>query len=463
MIMLDLVLNLSGWIIGFISFCIALQEHHAKKKIEKAVEDLKRTGFSNGLKKTLSMILPQIRELRMNEVAQSISQKFLLEYLRATNVEDENILTDVWEKVAFETGNMIQTKVQEQVPSIPKGLAECVTFMFLSHYSKTRAQEYLMTIAKRDKSLQERLGRYYLALSRSPNDCSDLMNLYNACSEEETEAVLISLKGEELTRVAELFASEKWSKRTVERLREYVRVRQMSYNSLASKVLETNPIPRLHILFKNEGIETETEEEEERTRAVRGALLALRRKGKADLIAPLTSVYFMKDPAVVNELLSALPTGEESNYLVFTGAIDPLTVTIKTSDRLEGKPAELYDRLLRFRDYKEFYESIMLKLGVRPSEIIETADLSFLVEPITRELFDALRRRSKTVMDELSRFSGRRISLLTDLRDLDQDDVGYLGTLIAEHCALSQSASRELAVKIVNESKELYDAIYGSV
>ena len=459
----NLFLAVSGWIFGIVSLCVALVEHFQKKQAQETLDQLKKTGFSDTLKRTLSLILPTMPELNFDNAIRHVSHKYLVTYLRATSMEDQAALVDVWEKIGVEIGTLIQKQAQQHRPRIQRGMAECIAFMFLSHYSKNRGQEYFRKISMQNEDLGLEIARYYLALSKMPRNLSQLLKEHGECSGDDVQGAVASLRGEEYKRVAELFASEKWNRRMMERLREFVRARQMSYNSLANKVLETNPLPKLFLIFKNEGAEPESEEEEtDRPRPVKGALVELRKKGKADLIAPMTSVYFVRDDAALNELLSRLPEGEENNYLVFAGAVDPLTVQIKTSDRLDGQPAQLYDRLVRFRDYKEFCESILLRLGVKPSEIIETADLSFLADTKDVKLSDMLRRHSKMIVDKLGEFRGKKTLALTELRELDEDDIGYFGSLLAENCGLSQSAGRDLAEKIVEESRELYSAMYES-
>ena len=457
----NLFLALSGWIFGLVALYIALVEYFGKKQAQETLDQLKKTGFSDTLKRTLSLILPQMPEINLEKAAQLVSQKYLVAYLRATSIEDQTVLSGIWEKIGVQIGAIIEKQAEQGQHELPDGLAECVTFMFLSHNSKSRGQEYFRKLSMKNEDLGLHVARYYLAIGRDPRTLSELIDQCKNYSEDDAQVAVTSLRGEEYKKIAELFASDKWNKRMMERLREFVRARQMSYNSLASKVLETNPIPKLFLIFKNEGAEPESEEEETgKHRPVKGALLELRNKGKADLIAPMTSVYFVRDEAGLAELMNKLPEGEENNYLVFASAVDPLTVQIKTSDRLDGQPAQLYERLVRFRDYQEFCESILLRLGVKPSEIIETADLSFLADSKDVKLSDMLRLHSKMIMDKLANFSGRKSLALTELRELDKDDIGFFGSLLADNCGLSQSAGRDLAEKIVNESRELYSAMY---
>jgi hypothetical protein len=458
---LSLFLALSGWIFGVISLYIAFVEHFKKNYAEQMLDKLKKAGFSDTLKRTIALIFPQMPELNFDSAIEVISQKYLVTYLRATSMEDPTALIDAWEQIGVQLGAMIQKQTQQHQQRVPDGLAQCISFMFLSHYSKNRGQEYFKNLSRQNEELSEKIARCYLALSKNPSTFPQLVDEYDKCSSNEVQGVIAMLTGEDYKRIAQLFASDKWSRRMMERLREFVRTRQMSYNSLASKVLQTNPLPKLFLIFKNEGSEPESEEEETgKHRPVKAALVGLRNKGNADLIAPMTSVYFIRDESALIELMTMLPEGEENNYLVFASAVDPLSVQIKTSDRLDGQPAQLYERLVKFRDYKEFYESILFRLGIKPSEIIETADLSFLADLKDVQLSDNLRRHSKLIIDKLGEYRGKRVLVLTDLREFDEDDIGFFGSLLAENCLLSQSAGRDLAERIVDESRELHSAMY---
>ena len=116
--------------------------------------------------------------------------------------------------------------------------------------------------------------------------------------------------------------------------------------------------------------------------------------------------------------------------------------------------------LQKFRDVKNIYETIILRLGLKPSDIIETADIGFLVESKTDKLSIDLRKNSNKILQELSDYSNKKFLTLTDLRNLDEDDIGYLGYLIAKNCNLRQSEGREISNQICNEAKELYKAVY---
>lgn len=455
--MIDL-LGISGWIIGIISLIYALYEHYDKKRIERTVEDQKKSGFLDNLRKTISVFLPNFPEFGVNDAINHVGKKYILDYLNATNTEDPNNLLNVWERVAIETGNSIQKKTQKNAPKTPNGLAEYVTFCFLSHYSKDRAKEYLNTISQ--KSVQDNFARYYFAFSRSPNNLTELLKDFGSCSSDQVNGILATLKGEELGRVVDLLATQKWNRRIIERVREYVRVREISYNSLINKMIETNPAPRLFLVFKNEGTDPESEDEDSSLRPVTKKLRELRSNEKAELISPMTSIYFLKDNSALEDLLKTLPEGVENNYVLFAGEVDPLTVNVRTSDRLDGHPAKLYMNLQKFRDLRNIYEAIILRLGLRPSEIIETADIGFLVEPKTDELSRNLRKHSKNILKELSKYSNKKFSTLTDLKNLDEDDIGYLGSLIAKNCGLKQSEGRDISKQIFVEAKELYKALY---
>jgi hypothetical protein len=455
--MIDLF-SITGWIIGVISLVYAIYEHHDKKKIAKIIEEQKKSGFLGSLKKTLSAFLPDFPEFGTGDAVNYVGEKYILDYLKATNTDDPNILLVVWERAALEIGNAIQKQTQKKSQA-PSGLAEYITFQFLSHYSKDRAREYLGSIS-RNGSVEENFARYYFSFSRSPTDLTKLIKDFSTCSIEQINGILATLKGEELKRVVDLLASQKWNRRAVERIREYVRVREVSYNSLVNKVIETSPVPRLFLIFKNEGMDPEAEDEDSSLRPLTKKLRGLRNAEKAELISPMTSIYFMRDGSTMEELLKNLPGEVENNYVLFAGEIDPLSICVRTSDHLDGHPAKLYMNLQRFRDLKDIYETIFLRLGLKPSEIIETADIGFLVDPKTDELSRDLRKHSNTILEQLSQFSDKRFSTLTDLRNLDEDDVGYLGSLIAKSCGLRQSEGRDISKQIFNEAKELYEAIY---
>lgn len=454
----ELALAISGWIIGVVSLYIAIKERRERKQSEKTVQDLKKSEFSETIAKAVSSIFPSFPEFKWKDAARAVSAKHLLGYLRAVSSDDPNVLLDTWAKVAVSLGDLAQNNTGLDVSS-PKGLAECVCFMTLSHFSRTRGREYINSLERSDEKGLEGLTRYYLAFNASPNSLSELVNSASAASEEQIRFALSSLRGQEFERVLELFEDQKWSRRMIGRMREILHIRQISYPTLATTVLEANPLPRLFIVFKNEGVE-ETEDEVGKGRVVQSILHKLRAENKVELIAPLAPVYFVRNKETINEFLSALPEGESSNYLVFTAAVDPLTVNIKTSDKLEGKPAMLYENLVRFRSEREVYESILLRLGLHPGEIIETADLGFLVEPKTEPLTTALRSNSARILRAVSDFSKKNLGLLTNLRNLDDDDIGFFGSRLAEASGLSESEGRRLAEQIVKEATELFRALY---
>jgi hypothetical protein len=456
---INLFLGISGWIFGVIALYLALKEHFEKTRIQRTLEDLKRSEFTDNLKKTASAILPNIPEFDIQAAIQQTAEKYLIDYLKSTTIGDAAPVLDVWEKAANDIGSILERNAKAANPSLPSGLAECTTFLLITHYSPSRGRAYLNAKTEANKVLEGNFARYYVALRNSPSNLNKLIDAVAACSDDEIAVSLAALKGEELRRVIELLDSQKWNRRMVERMREYLRVRQMSYNSLATKVLETSPLPKLFILFKNEGVEG-SEEEVGRGRVVQNTLHDLKKEGKVELISPLAPVYFIRDSQTVDYVLAKLPEGEANNYVVFTGALDPLAINIKTSDRLEGRPAMLYENLVKFRNQQEVYASILLKLGVKPSDIIEKADIGFLIEPKSEKLSKALRANSVDVMKKLSIFTSRNMEILTDFRDLDEDDIGYLGTLLAEIAQLSQTEGRKLAEQISKESKELYTALY---
>jgi hypothetical protein len=458
LMMLDLI-AISGWIIGVVSLIIAVYEYYEKKRIEKVVDEKKKSAFLENMKKTLSVFLPNFPVFGIDKTVKSVGGKYLLDYIDATNTEDPSNVLIVWEKAAVELGRTIQNYAQQKNSTIPDGLAEFIAFYFLSHYSKEISHDYLAKIAKQG-NIGESFARYYFAISRSPRNLTNLIKDFNSCSSEQVQNILAALRGEEFKRVVELFANQKWNRRIIERLREYVGVREVSYNSLVNKILETSLAPRLFLVFKNEGVEPQLEEEDTSARPVTSKLRQLRSSEKAELISPMTSIYFLKDNSAMEELLKALPGGIENNYVLFAGEVDPLSVSVRTSDRLQGHPARLYMNLQKFRDLKDIYETIILKLGLKPSEIIETADIGFLIEPKSDKLSESLRKHSKSILKELSQYSKRTYSILTDLRNMDENDVGFLGHLIAQKCNLRQSEGRELAKQILGDSQELYDSIY---
>jgi hypothetical protein len=459
---LGFFLTLSGWIFGAIALFIAVKEHYDKKNAERALEATKKSGFEDSLRKALSSVLPPMPEFQLNAAAKDVAQAYTVEYLRATTVDDPQRTLEVWEKVGIALGKRIAAYAKQTDPSLPNGLDDCISYMLISHYSKDRGREFLVRRTKQDDGLGENIARYYSALGGQSENTSQLMERFRAGTKEQSLAVLSTLRGEELQRVAELFESEKWNRRMVSRMREYLRMRQMSYTSVASKVVEANPIPRLFILFKNEGAEPESEEEITHMRPVQSKLYQLRQEGKAELISPLAPIYFIKEEAVVRQLMESLPEGDRNNFLVFSGAVDPLSMRIETSDRLVGHPARLWENLLKFRSYMEVYQSMILKLGMRPSEIIETSDLGFLVEPKNDKWADSLSLHSREIVSQLRADSKRDLPLLTDLRQLDEDDVGSFALLLAKFCNLTPSDSRKLAESIVTEASELYKAIYGA-
>lgn len=456
---LNLFLTISGWLLGIVSLFVALKEHLDKNRVQKTLEQLKSSEFAENLKKSVAILFPAIRELGLDSAVSKTSEKYLLDYLKYTTLDDPNALLNVWEKAAISIGSSIEENVKRASTGLPGGLSECVAFMLITHYSPNRGREYLDSKTRVNKALENNLVRYYISLRNSPSTLTSFIEQFRACSADEVTLTAASLRGDEFKRIVDLFDSQKWNKRMVERMREFVHVRQMSYTSLATKMLETSPLPRLFILFKNEGVEG-SEEVIGKGRVVQNILHDLKQQGKIELIAPLAPVYFIKDSQTVEFILSKLPEGEANNYLVFTGALDPLAVNIKTSDKLEGRPALLYENLIKFRNQREVYASILLKLGVKPSDVIEKADIGFLVEPKSDDLSDALRTNSPKLMKKLGDFAKRRLDLLTDLRNLDEDDLGYFGTILAEAAGLSQTEGHTLAEQISNESKELYKALY---
>lgn len=426
------------------------------------IEGQKKTAFIESLRKDLSVFLPNFPEFKIDETVKSVGSKYLVEYIESTNIGDPNNLLSIREKAAVELGSMIQNNVQKKYQSSASGLKEFVVFSFLSHYSKYRAQEYLNKISKQ-QNMGENFARYYFAIGEFPKNLEELLQNFKACSVERANNIIRTLKGEELERVIELLSSQKWNRRIIERIREYLRIREISYNSLVNKILETNPAPRLFILFKNEGTEPESNEEESGHRPVTTKLRELRFNENVDLISPMTSIYFVKDNSTIEELLNSLPSGIENNYVLFVGELDPLSVNVRTSDRLEGHPEKLYMNLQKFRDLKNVYESIILKLGVKPSEIIETADLSFLIEPKSESISDNLRKNSKDILKKLSKYSGRTYEVLSDLRNLDENDIGFLGSLITKYCKIQPSEARCISEQIFKEAKELHRSLYAEI
>lgn len=457
------VFDALGWGLTVVAGGIAIYEYLEKKKIHETLLKQKEVGFVENLSKGLAM-LPDVPEFDKSAAQKTLAEKYLVEYVGATNLDDPVALVNVWEKISSEVGEMIESNARRHYSTISPGLSECISFLFLSHYAKNRSQELVRGLLTRAKSLEKNIARYYHALGQAPRSLEELLKLYSACSEAQVEGIVTVLRGEEYKRVSELFVSEKWQRRLNEQLREFVNKRQLSYNSLINGLLEANPIPKLFVLFKNEGAEGEQEEQEEgKLRLVSAKLKELRQQKKANMISPMASVHFLRDRATISNFLDSLPEDSDNNYVIFSGEIDPLTISIKTSDRLVGKPMKLYSNLQSFRDMKEIYEAIMIRLGIRPSEIIETADIGLLIEPKTEKLTDALRKHSASIIQDLREFSGKDLRLLTDLRILDENDTGKLGELMSNACHVSPSDGRKLAGQAVKEAQELYDALYAAL
>jgi hypothetical protein len=66
-------------------------------------------------------------------------------------------------------------------------------------------------------------------------------------------------------------------------------------------------------------------------------------------------------------------------------------------------------------------------------------------------------------MKQLGDYSKKAFSMLTDLRDLDDDEKGFLGHLVAQECNMRESEGRELAERIAAEAQELHNAFYSPI
>jgi hypothetical protein len=457
------LLDALGWAVSLVAGVLALYEYLKKKRIQQTLSRQKEVGFKENLSKGLAM-LPDVPEFERNSVQKTIANKYLLEYIRATSLDDPAALVSVWEKISSDIGKSIESNAKHHSSAIKAGLSECVSFLFLSHYAKNRAQELIRNLLTKNNPLERNIARYHYALTNTSRSLNEFLNFYSSCSEAQVEEIITVLRGEEYKCISQLLVSEKWQRRMNELLRDYVSKRQLSFNSLVNDLLEANPLPKLFVLFKNEGAGGEQEEQEEgKLRLVSAKLKELRQNKKADMISPMASVHFLKDRATINDFLDTLPEDSDNNYVIFTGEIDPLSISIKTSDRLVGKPMKLYSNLQNFRDMKDIYEAIMIRFGIRPIEIIEKADIGFLFEPKTEQLSDALRKNSVNMLKDLGMFSGKEIRFLTELRNLDENDVGYLGKLISDNCHVSPSEGKKIAGQAVSEAKELHDALYGAL
>jgi hypothetical protein len=450
----------TGFVFGVVGTFIAVEEYLKNGKLKKIIDGIKNEGFAQNIKKGLDM-LPNISDLELQEVAQQLSSKYLIPYLNASNTGDQNNVLNLWEKVALDVGKTVDSNIRRSNSSAPSGLSEYIAFSFLSAYSKDRAQDFLTNVVSRHPSTEANFARYYLSAKNNPRSIADILRKFETFSKEEVEAILTGLKGQIPTKIAELFRNAKWNQRMVERLREFVNNRNLSYNSIVGKLLETNPMPKLYFIFKNEGTEPETEDAPANGKIVLAKLNEMRSKGEINAITNMASIYFGKDETAIRRFLESLPSGTENNYVVFVGEVDPLTMNVKTSDKLDGVPERMYLNLQNFRDFKDIYEGIIVKLGLKPSEIIETADLGFLLEIKTTALSDALRKHSESIKKELGDNIGRAIEALTDLKNLDEDEIGQFADILSKKCNLKPSNGREIALKIVKESKELYDSVYG--
>lgn len=456
----NIFFGVTGFVFGAVGTFIAVEEYLKNGKLKKIIDGIKNEGFSQNIKKGLDM-LPSISDLELQNVAQQLSSKYLISYLNASNTGDQNNVLNLWEKVALDIGKIVDANIRRSNFSAPAGLSEYITFSFLSAYSRDRAQDYLMNVVGKNPIIETNFARYYLSARNSPRSIADILGKFETFSREEVEAILAGLKGQIPTKIAELFRSTKWNQRMVERLREFVNNRSLSYNSIVGKLLETNPMPKLYFIFKNEGSEPETEDAPANGKIVLAKLNEMRAKGEINAITNMASIYFGKDETAIKKFLESLPSGTENNYVVFVGEVDPLTMNVKTSDRLDGVPERMYLNLQNFRDFKNIYEGIIVRLGLKPSEIIETADLGFLLETKTAVLSDALRKHSESIKKELGESIGREIGILTDLRNLDEDEIGQFADILSRKCGLKPSSGREIALKVVKESKELYDSVYG--
>ncbi len=457
-------IGIAGSVASIVSFAFYLKERREKKRLKDTIDGIKNDNFVQNIRKGLEglSMLQSANVLKPQDIATQLSSKYLIPYLNATNTNDQNNILNLLEQIAYDVGRIVDSSARRINPSVPSGLSEYATYSFLSEYSVDRAKKFLTNVIAKNPSVEHNFVRYYLSARSNPKNIEDILGKFATFSKEEIESALIEIKGEVQEKLIKLFNDDKWKTRVIGRLREFVDKRDMSYNSIAGKLLETNPVPKLYFIFKNEGNGPDPEDGQANGKIVYTKLTEMKNKGEISAITNMASIYFGRDADAIKRFLESLPEGTENNYVVFVGEVDPLTMNVKNSDKLEGKPELMFMNLLKFRELKNIYEGIIVKLGLRPSEFIETADVGFLYETKNTKIIEALRAHSESIKKELSEHIGRTIAILTDLRHLDEDDVGQLGRIISEKCDLQPSTGRDIAEEIVGEAKELHNAIYGN-
>jgi hypothetical protein len=461
---LGLGIGIAGSVASIVSLVFYFKERREKGQLKVIIDGIKNDSFVQNITKGLEglAIVHQISGLNPQDLATQLSSKYLISYLNATNTNDQSNILDLWEKIAYDIGRMIDTIAKQNNTSVPSGLAEYITYSFLSEYSTDRAKKYLISVVVKNSDTEQNFVRYYLSARSNPKSISDIISKFDTFSKEEIESVLVELKGQVRERMIKLFSDDKWNRRVIDRLRDFVDKRNMSYNSIVGKLLETNPVPKLYFIFKNEGKDPDPEDGQANGKIVYTKLTEMKNRGEISAVTNMASIYFGRDADAIKKFLESLPSGVENNYVVFIGEVDPLTMNVKNSDRLDGKPELLYMNLQKFRELKNIYEGIIVKLGLRPSEFIETADIGFLFETKNTKITEALRTHSDSIKKELSERIGRTIAVLTELRHLDEDDIGQFGSIISKKCGLPPSTGRDIATKMVDESKELHNSIYGN-
>lgn len=456
------ILAVTGWGLAVFQTVMWYSERRKKRQLETAVKNEKDTALLENIRKGL-LALPDLPSMKSEALLTKLPEKYTGLYIQATSINDQERVLDIWESIGKEIGQNIENEIRRNHPSLPSGLAQAVTFLFISHYSVPRSHEYLKLSTFGNPQLETNVARFYHAFSTAPKSLESMLSDFEVCTAEQQSAAIASMRGELLEKVTQLFVSEKWQKRITERLREFVREREMSIDSVINSVIETTPTPQLFLVFKNEGKEDEPEGSESRSgRVLTRRLSELCNEGKAELISYISPIYFIRDPEVISNLTSNLPSGEENNFVVFSARLDPLTMRVRTSDIFHGRPAELYRNLQRFSDTRQLYEALITRIGIRPSDLIETADIGFLLEPKTPAMSNSLRSYSTQILADLRTGTNKNIANLTDLGSLDPNETRYFGSLIADKCKFAQSVGKDIAEKIVSDARLLHESVYES-
>ena len=451
-----------GYLIGVIAAIIAIFEWTAKRDAEKRLRIEKEDGFISVLTHMLLLEIPQLPEFGIRGSVQFVAYRHLKSFLKVTDVQDNNYNRQFWDKVSSELAERIESNAKRHSP-LDNGLAECITYLFLFHQSRERAYSYLNRITEKDSVLAGNVAKYYFAFKKDPKSLADILRSYASCGDTEAKDILTSLNGEQVKKILGLLSSQKWNEKVARRLQAVMNEKEVSYHSIASKLIEIAPSKRQYLVFKNEGSGPQVDDPTlQQTGAIRQRLQDFRGEGKADLIAGMAPVYFFKDKSARDEFLAGLPKRENDNYVVFSAELDPYTFDLKYSDAIKGKPAQLFSRLASFLQVKASFDVLSLNLGIKPVSIIEGAGLDFLLIAKNSKLSECLRSNSENILKKLNEQSNKQFSILTDLRQMDDNDVGYAGTLISDACGLKQSRAKEIAEEIRTEAKTLYESLYGS-